>query len=73
MNFRVINREKINMKIILVKKLKKTLCWMVNWITILYVLVVCIYRSYMRSLGRLMCNYLSVGLETAGYYKTHPM
>jgi hypothetical protein len=29
------------MVIILVKKLQKTLCWMVKWITIVYVLVVC--------------------------------
>ena len=57
MNLKVINREKRNMKIMLVKK--KTLCWMVKWITIVYVLVVCVYRFYMR----LMCNYLSVGLE----------
>jgi hypothetical protein len=29
---------------------------MVNWITVVYVLAVCVYRCYMRSLGRLMCN-----------------
>jgi hypothetical protein len=38
MNLKVINKEK-NMKIILVKKnYKKTLCWMVSWITIVYAL-----------------------------------
>jgi hypothetical protein len=51
------------MIIILMKELQKKLCWMVKWITIVYVLVVCVYRFYMRSLGRLMCNYLSDGLE----------
>jgi hypothetical protein len=43
MNLKVINRGKRNMKIILVKKLQKKLCWMAKWITIVYVLVVCVY------------------------------
>jgi hypothetical protein len=64
MNLKVINREKINMVIILVKrKLQKNTMLDVKWITIVYVLVVCVYRFYMWNLGRLMCNYLSVGLE----------
>ena len=41
MNLKVINRDKGNMKIILVQKLQKTLRWMVSCITIVYVVVVC--------------------------------
>jgi hypothetical protein len=63
MNLKVINRGEKNMKIILVKKTTKSTMLDVKWITIVYVLVVCVYRFYMRSLGRLMCNYLSVGLD----------
>jgi hypothetical protein len=65
MNLKVINRGKRNMKIMLVKKnyQKKNTMLDVKWITIVYVLVVWVYRFYMRSLGRLMCNYVSVGLE----------